>query len=97
MILLSNALIDVVIHNEHQTLEAEHMQILLVCCGHKDVMESTASQDSWVKVFQKMKEYLLVSICDQELCVESIMILHNFLTADGLKYAVYEETREIFV
>jgi hypothetical protein len=60
-------------------------------------MENAGTIDSWLKVFQKLKDYLLVSVCDTELCEESLAILHNFLTADQLKYQVYEETREIFV
>lgn len=44
-----------------------------------------------------MKDYLLVSICDQELCSQGLAILHNFLTADALKFQVYEESRDIFL
>jgi len=53
--------------------------------------------ESWLKVFTKLKDYLLVSVCDPELCEDSLTILHNFLTADQLKHQVYEETRELFV
>ena len=75
------------------------MDILKVCCKNKAELDNTATQESWVKVFQKMKDYLLVSICDSELCEDSLVILHNFLTADSVKHAVYEETkdRDIFV
>lgn len=38
--------------------------------------------ESWLKVFTKLKDYLLVSVCDPELCEDSLTILHNFLTAD---------------
>jgi hypothetical protein len=72
----------------------------MVCCGASDskaCMENTQTIDSWLKVFQKLKDYLLVSVCDPELCEDSLAILHNFLTADQLKYQVYEETRDIFV
>lgn len=37
-----------------------------------------------------MKDYLLVSICDPELCEQGLVILHNFLTADALKFQVFE-------
>lgn len=60
-------------------------------------MENAATMDSWLKVFQKLKDYLLVSVCDPELCEDSLAILHNFLTADQLKYQVYEDTRELYV
>lgn len=54
-------------------------------------------QEAWLKVYQKMKNYLLVSICDQVICHSSLSILHNFLTADQLKYNIYNETKEVFV
>lgn len=99
-ILLANSLIEVIIAQELESLEREHMQIFMVCCGgpkSKQCMENAGTVDSWLKVFQKLKDYLLVSVCDPELCEESLEILHNFLTADQLKYQVYEETRDIFV
>jgi len=38
-----------------------------------------------------------VSICDPELCEQGLHILHNFLTADGLKYQVFEDCRDVFL
>ena len=61
------------------------MQIFMVCAGQeksKAQMENANTIDSWLRVFQKFKDYLLVSICDPELCEDSLVILHNFLTAD---------------
>ncbi len=49
-----------------------------------------------MKVFQKMKDYLLVSICDPELCEQGLLVLHNFLTADSIKYQVYDDCRDIY-
>ena len=48
-------------------------------------------------MFLKLKDYLLVSVCDPELCDDSLNILHNFMTIDQIKYTVYDETRELFV
>ena len=96
-ILLANSLIDVIISQDKESLDPEHMQILLVCCQNRENLEASALLDSWLKVFQKLKEYLLVSICDSEICSDSIMVLHNFLTADQLKYNVYTETKDLFV
>jgi hypothetical protein len=42
--------------------------------------------DGWLKVYQKMKDYLLVSICDVELCQDALAVLNNFLTNDVLKF-----------
>jgi hypothetical protein len=85
-ILLSNALIDVVIQAQFESLEADHMQILHVCCADPTEFHHSHQAESWFKVFQKMKDYLLVSICDPELCEQGITILHNFLTADALRF-----------
>lgn len=37
-----------------------------------------------------MKDYILVSICDPDLCEQGIHILHNFLTIESLKFQIYE-------
>ena len=72
------------------------MQILYVCCGDNTEFSNSNQSESWLKVFHKMKDYLLVSICDPDLCEQGIEILHNFLTADSLKFQIYEDCREIF-
>ena len=97
MILLANSLIDTIIGNEYESLEREHMQVFNICCGNKTELESTAVMDSWLKVFSKLKPYLLVSICDPLICQDSLTILHNFLTADSLKYHIYSEIKDVYV
>jgi len=97
MILLANSLIDSIIANEFESLEREHMQLFNICCGNKQELESAATMESWMKVFAKLKNYLLVSICDPEICTDSLAILHNFLTADSLKYHIYSEIKDVFV
>ena len=71
-------------------LETDHMQVLYVCCADPTEFQSSHQAESWFKVFQKMKDYLLVSICDPELCDQGLFILHNFLTADTLKFQIYD-------
>lgn len=72
------------------------MQLITVCAGANAELNSLMGE-SWLRVYQKLKDYLLVSICDQELCVESLAVLHNFLTHDTLKYQVQDETRDLMV
>ena len=53
-ILLANSLIEVIIAQELESLEREHMQIFMVCCGGpkaKQCMENAGTVDSWLKVF----------------------------------------------
>ena len=96
-ILLANTLVDIVIQNQLESLERDHMQILMLCCCDSTEFCNTHQNENWMKVFQKMKDYVLVSICDPELCESGLLILHNFLTMDTLKFQVYEESREILL
>jgi len=95
-ILMCNSVIDYVISNGYESLEQEHMQLITVCAG-PDVKLNGLMGDAWMRVYQKLKDYLLVSICDQELCVDSIGVLNNFLTHDQFKYQVQDETRDLMV
>ena len=94
-LLMSNSLIDLIVAQAHDSLLKEHMQIFMLCCG-KDPATINQSQnaDSWFKVFQKFKDFLLVSICDEELVDDALVILHNFLTSPSLKFQVYDECRD---
>ena len=89
-ILLASTLIDIVVQNQFESLEKEHMELLYICCGDSTEFINAHQNESWLKGFQKMKEFLLVSICDFELCQYSLQILHNFLTAESLKFVIYE-------
>ncbi len=85
-IILANTLIDIVIQNKYEFLEREHMQILIVCCGDNSEFGNSHYNESWLRVFQKMKDYILVSICDPDICENGLAILHNFLTVDTFKF-----------
>lgn len=95
-VLLCNSLIDYVIANNYESLEKEHMQIISVCAGSHNSLNPLVS-DSWFKVYQKLKDYLLVSMCDAELVSEALDVLHNFLSDDHLKYQVQDETKDLMV
>ena len=85
---LANSLIDNIIQHEYDSLLKEHMHIFMMCCG-KDpdaTINQTQLADSWFKVFSKFKDFLLVSICDEELIDDALVILHNFLTSSSLKF-----------
>jgi len=86
-VLMCNSVIDFVISNGYESLEQEHMQLISICAGTKTELNGALSE-SWIRVFQKLKDYLLVSICDQDLCEQSIDVLHNFLTNDHMRYQI---------
>jgi hypothetical protein len=96
-VILAKSLIDIVIQNQFESFEKEHVDILMVCCGDPNDFCNTHQNENWLRLFQKMKEYLLVSICDFEICDQTFHILHNFLTADQLKFQIYDESRDIFI
>jgi hypothetical protein len=85
--MMCNSVIDYVISNGFESLEQEHMQLINVCAGPNAQLNGLLS-DSWMKVYSKLKDYLLVSICDQDLSKDAIAVLHNFLTHDQMKYLV---------
>jgi hypothetical protein len=93
-ILLCNSLIDYVIANEFDSLEKDHMQLISLCAG-SNVELNPLMAETWLKVYQKLKDYLLVSICDPELCQEALGVLNNFLTDDHLRFQVQEETKDV--
>lgn len=67
----------------------------MLCCGKNPAtINQSQNADSWFKVFQKFKDFLLVSICDEELVNDALVILHNFLTSPSLKFQVYDECRD---
>ena len=96
-LLMANAMIDLVYSHGYDALSKEHMQIFTLCCGKdgaEETLNQTASSESWFKFFSKFKDFLLVSICDEELVNEALVILHNFLTSASLKFQVYEECKD---
>ena len=50
-ILLDNALIDVIISQERESLSKEHMQVLNVCCLNPQNIDQVNLHESWFKVF----------------------------------------------
>lgn len=95
-VMMCNSLIDYVIANNYESLEKEHMQLITVCAGSQAQLDPNMT-DAWIKVYQKLKDYLLVSICDQDLVVEALDVLNNFLTDDYLKYQIQDDTRDLMI
>lgn len=62
-VLMCNSVIDYVISNGYESLEQEHMQLITVCAG-PGVELNGLMGDAWLRVYHKLKDYLLVSICD---------------------------------
>lgn len=48
-------------------------------------------------MFSKFKDFLLVSICAEDLVDDALVILHNFLTSPTLKFVVYDECKSSLI
>jgi hypothetical protein len=62
-ILMCNSVIDYVISNGYESLEQEHLQLITVCAGPNAELNGLMGE-AWMRVYSKLKDYLLVSICD---------------------------------
>ena len=71
--------------------------MLVVCAGDPSDFVNSHQNESWLKVWQKVKDYVMISICDPDICQQGLTVLHNFLTCDSLKFQIYEESREIYI
>lgn len=60
---MCNSVIDYVISNGFESLESEHLQLISVCAGPNAELNGLMSE-AWLRVYSKLKDYLLVSICD---------------------------------
>jgi hypothetical protein len=87
-LLMANALIDMIIGQNFDSLLKEHMEIFMLCAGRDPTNTINVSQhtEQWFKFFQKFKDFLLIAICDEELVDNALVIMHNFLTSPNLKF-----------
>jgi len=43
----------------------------------KDSLENT---EGWIKIFEGIKDYLFVALCDPEICSSAVVVLTRFIT-----------------
>ncbi|CAI2385624.1 unnamed protein product [Moneuplotes crassus] len=91
---VARALADYIIENELESLEGIHMELILFATEQQMVPKT---HDSWFKIFQKLKEYLFVAICDQDIYIEALRVLfERFFSTDQLKFLIFEESMKTF-
>ncbi|CAI2385623.1 unnamed protein product [Moneuplotes crassus] len=91
---MARALADYIIENELESLESSHMELILFVT--EEQMEPK-THDSWFKIFQKLKEYLFVAICDQDIYLDALKVLfERFFCTDQLKFLIFEESMKTF-
>lgn len=95
-LLMANALIDMIVSQNFDSLLKEHMEIFMLCAGRDPHGTINVSQQTehWFKFFQKFKDFLLIAICDEELVDSALVITHNFLTSPNLKFQVYDDCKQ---
>lgn len=65
--------------------------------GADDLISTAAQVEQWLKVFNKLRDYLLAALWYAPIQEQSLIILHNFLTADQLKFSIFEDLKEMYV
>ena len=93
---MANSLIDLVIECGFDRLLKQHMEIFMVCTvsDPDSTINRSDVSEQWLKFFQKFKDFLIVSICDDLLIVEALQILHAFCTSPVLKHQIYNDCSE---
>lgn len=84
---MARALADYIIENELESLERIHVDLILFFI---DQELDIKYHESWFRIFAKLKEYLFVAICDQDLYEEALSILFKFFTTEQLKFQIYD-------
>lgn len=91
---MAASLSEQILESQLENLENQHMELFeFTLEGQID----SFNIDSWFKIFSKIKEYLFVAICDQDLYQQALNILSKFFSTDQLKYQIYDDSSTIFV
>eukprot|EP01022_Parablepharisma_sp_SALTPOND_P007916 TRINITY_DN1342_c0_g1_i1.p1 TRINITY_DN1342_c0_g1~~TRINITY_DN1342_c0_g1_i1.p1 ORF type:complete len:955 (+),score=104.92 TRINITY_DN1342_c0_g1_i1:4363-7227(+) len=80
--------------NELKFLEQVHIQVFEACLVQEFSLEEI---DEWLNIFQNLKRYFFIALCDRELCYASIQILKKFFCHPKMQAFVLENTKEVFV
>lgn len=92
-LIMLRSLADFIIENELESLEAIHIDMISLFTEQE--MDSK-QHEVWFRIFSKLKEYLFVAICDQDLYSTALKILLKFFSTEQLKFQIYEESQKIF-
>jgi hypothetical protein len=87
--IVANALALHVKRNALENLEEQHVEVLKAC-----LMQEPSDLQKWYGVFDILKEYVFVGLCDPEICTSAAFILRRFLTASALQERTIKVSRE---
>lgn len=82
-ITLAASLADLILNSQLENLDLQHIEIIQFCLNQPI---DSLNTDTWFKIFVKIKEYLYVAICDQDLYAQALDILRVFYKTDQLKF-----------
>eukprot|EP00826_Nyctotherus_ovalis_P022263 TRINITY_DN17318_c0_g2_i1.p1 TRINITY_DN17318_c0_g2~~TRINITY_DN17318_c0_g2_i1.p1 ORF type:complete len:821 (+),score=324.45 TRINITY_DN17318_c0_g2_i1:73-2535(+) len=80
--------------NELKFLEHVHIQVFQACLVQDFSLDDV---EEWLSIFQSLKRYFFIALCDRELCYASIQILKKFFCHPNMQQFVLENTKDVFV
>lgn len=72
---------------ELDNLDMAHIEILTACLLHEPT-------EAWLDVYEALKDYLFVALCDYEICTQAAWIIRRFMTAPGTTSGVLASSSE---
>jgi len=76
-------------------LEVEHIEIIEACVCSEIFDEGSKKQ--WIDIFDGLKEYLFVGLCDLELCEKSIKIIKSFYKNDFFNSSILNISKNTLI
>jgi len=91
-LLIAQQLVTDVAVKQPEHMEPEQMQALLGCLtSPKGSSPFADGMDEWIELFQKVRDYIFVALCDSD-CVDlALQILRKFILESDLREAVLKE------
>ena len=79
---------------ELKFLEQVHIQVFEACLVQEFSLDGI---NEWLEIFQNLKRYFFIALCDRELCYPSIQILKKFFCHPNMQSFVLENTKDVFI
>lgn len=72
-----------------ETLDPADIEVLQAC------LLAAPNDEAWVGIFEILKNYFFVGLCDPNICQGCIAILKKFMTAETILTSILEKSKEI--
>lgn len=88
---IATSLANYVRQNNLDSLNDAHIDVLLACLIKKP------NSPEWISVFDSLKDYLYVGLCDPEINYGSVLILRSFLTAENILKSTLQMSLDVLI